>query len=231
MTIKLLVSPHRSLQWRLGRPNSRLRSILQAFWQSCPACNNPHCKSSWTGQSRRHTLSCRRVACRTKLKMVPRCFRNESFERNDFNIRPQLNYSTRSAAARNSNSHAVASCQVSVQEVAPAEVLHAQGNVNHEFQECLGGQKLQTHTYKQVGWHDLNFKRGGWISHQRILPQTWTEQETVQVTVLHERQNDHGPGDPSWVHLQADAWWRAQGGVQGWVSTWRALDGLIMVMN
>lgn len=50
--------------------------------------------------------------------------------------------------------HAVASCQVSVQEVATAEILHTQSNVNHELQERLSGQKLKNtrmHNCKTVG--------------------------------------------------------------------------------
>lgn len=62
---------------------------------------------------------------------------------------PQPNQGARSTRTGTGDSHAVARCQVSVQEVAPAEVFHAQGDVNHELQECLSGQKLGTNTHMQ----------------------------------------------------------------------------------
>ena len=38
--------------------------------------------------------------------------------------------------------HAVASRQVTMQEVATTEILHPQSNVHHELQERLSGQEL-----------------------------------------------------------------------------------------
>lgn len=52
------------------------------------------------------------------------------------------------------NLHAVASCQVTMQEVTTTEIFHTQCNVNHELQECLRGQELEK---RHTGIHTFNY--------------------------------------------------------------------------
>lgn len=43
---------------------------------------------------------------------------------------------------KKADSHAVPSCQIPVEKLPTAQVLHPQGNIHHEFQQRLQGHEL-----------------------------------------------------------------------------------------
>lgn len=125
-------SPHRSSWCRLDQPSFQWRSISQASLRSSPVCSSRHCRSSWRGRSQPHKRSCSRSTCG-----------GDSCSVNAIILKYCKVVSPLSILEEEQGLHAVASCEVSMDEVLAAEVLHPSGNISHKLHQHLRREVLK----------------------------------------------------------------------------------------
>lgn len=158
--------PRRSWWCRRGQPGTRWQSTSLAFLLFGPDGSNRHCKSSSTNRSLPRTPSCRPVTCEAEtgttrrksftcqiLKQKPEAelFSHVPQDRRRFyrrkpscavNHRASTGVHLSRTKQRKTNSHAVPSRQIPVEKVPTAQILHPQGDIDHELHQRLQGHKL-----------------------------------------------------------------------------------------